>query len=402
MVNRIGTGYHTCIDYELNWDYEIFRNLIIKHQINDLDIKLNPSVSSIKDLLINCLYYMKEGRGGEIIPIDYALCDDFASNFEYEITIGGTATRASIAISKLKIPNSVFMCCYNKYFEERMPKLVDCNHLSVNGYEKVYPHVILQYPKGLDFKANDISFTTNNRNRIMISNDLDSTNMKIPLIQAEQLEQTEVFLMSCFSEVLESKILEEILIKVEENAKKIKSSAWVVLEDGHYVIDDFKSVVHKSLNQYADILSMNEEELQDVYKKKIDILNVKEVSEAIKFVHKKTGFDTLIIHSKYWALVYGKNANIIKPALKFGIGMASTRFKYGDNFGSKEFDEILNHNFENGSSEFCKELESFLKGKVGCEPSFDLDYVKNPTIVGLGDFFAGGLLIGLMNNPKVK
>ncbi len=400
MHNKIVTGYHTCIDYELSWDYEIFKNLIIKNQIIDSDIKLITSVSSIKELIINCLYYMKIGRGGEVIPSYPSLCDEFADNFDYEITIGGTATRASIAISKLEIPNSVYMCNYNKYFKERMPHLVTCNYLEAAGNEKVYPHVILQYPKGFEVQVNDISFITNNRNRIMISNDLDSINMKIPPIQAGALDNTEALLMSCFSEVLELSVLENVLKKVKTNAEKIMPSTWVVLEDGHYVKDDFKAIVHNELKPYADILSMNEEELQDVYNKKIDILNVEEVSEAIKYVYEKTGFDNLIVHSKYWALVYGKNSNIIKPALKYGIAMASTRFKYGDDFGQKEFDEILNHKLEIEPSKFCNKLENSLNGKVGCIPSFDLDYLENPTIVGLGDFFAGGLLIGLIKNPK--
>ncbi len=400
MLNKIGTGYHTCIDYELSWDYEILRNLIIKYGIKDSDINFIPSVNSIKELLINCLCYMKDGNGGEIIPADPALCDEFANHFNYEITIGGTATRAVIAVSKLGIPSSVFMCCYNRHFKERMPELVDCNHTGISTSDKIYPHVILQYPKGLSFEANDISFKTTNRNRIMISNDIDSTNMKIPFIKGEKLEKTKAFLMSCFSQVLERDILENVLVDVKNNAKKIKPSTWVVLEDGHYVIDNFKSVVHKELKDYADILSMNEEELQDVYGEKIDILNVKEVTQALEFVYKTTGFDNLIVHSKSWALVYGKNSTIIKPALKYGVGLASTRFKYGDDFGSKEFDEILSHQRETLPSQFCKDLESSLSGKVGCEPSFNLDYVENPTIVGLGDFFAGGLLVGLMGISK--
>ena len=399
MQNEIATGYHTCIDYELVWDYNIFRDFIIQHGISKSDIKLNLTVTSMKELLINSLYYMIEGTGGEIIPTNPDLCDEFAERFNYEITIGGTAARASIAISKLGYPNSVFMCCNNKYFQERLPEIISCKSINENT-DKVYPHVILQYPKGLQFSANDISFETRRPNRVMISNDLYSTNMKIPSIDSTELGKNKVFLSSCFSQVLDSDVLTQALSDSKENMTKLPATSWVVLEDGHYVMSDFKTKVHQELKSHVDILSMNEEELQELYGKRIDILNAVEVTDALKNVYSLTEFPNILVHSKSWAVVYGKDSKIIKAALKFGIAMASSRFKYGDDFGNAEFEEIVNHEYEVESSDFCEKMESSLVGKIACVPSFNLDYVKNPTVVGLGDFFAGGLLIGLLNTKK--
>jgi ADP-dependent phosphofructokinase/glucokinase len=225
--------------------------------------------------------------------------------------------------------------------------------------------------------------------------------MKIPFIDNSELESNKVFLLSCFSQILEKDRLVAVVKDVKRNLRNLPENTWVVFEDGHYVNEDYKTYVHNELGSYIDVLSMNEEELQELYGKEIDILDVPSVKEALYKIQELIKVPNLVVHSRSWALVSGLNCDNIYDALKYGITMASSRYKYGDNFGISEFREILDHGYEDDACEFCRMIEKSANNAIRCVPSYKLDYVQNPTIVGLGDFFAGGLVVGLSKKNKI-
>jgi ADP-dependent phosphofructokinase/glucokinase len=76
--------------------------------------------------------------------------------------------------------------------------------------------------------------------------------------------------------------------------------------------------------------------------------------------------------------------------------MAATRFQWGDDFGEKEYEETKTLESKSVNKAFCEEIKKLAGDKICCVPCKDLDFVKHPTVVGLGDFFVGGLLPGLL------
>ena len=159
---------------------------------------------------------------------------------------------------------------------------------------------------------------------------------------------------------------------------------------------EFRYYVHEQLAQVIDVLSMNEDELQDYIGRRIDILNPQAVKEALENVRESTGVKTLITHSAAWALAYGENASGMREALEGGSIAASTRFRMGDGFTLKDFEATKEIPDKAQGIRFCEELRGLLGEKVCCIPSKDLSFVEHPTVVGLGDTFAGGLLTGLL------
>ena len=401
MGEKIALGFHTCVDFELVWNPRTIEDMIREYHVLDHEIRTDMEIDSERTLLLACLGFMKEGTGGELVPDDPQICFDFANRFQYSITIGGTATRAAIAISKIGYESAIEMCCFNRYFRELLPKEIHYFSSVGEGHEDVYPHVDLQYQAAEHIKANDIDFTTPRANRVLFSRDIDSLNMKISQDFSPMIQEAEVFLLSCFSEVLDFDILKDRMVRTKNLLQTLPTGAIVVMEDGCYVKKDFRYYVHQTLRGIVDVLSMNEDELQQYVGHKIDIMEPDEVLKAVESVYRQAGFPLLIVHSASWALAYGREARSMRNALEGGIAMASTRFRFGDHFGAKEYQEIKESPDEEKGLRFCAAIEHEAGESICCLPSKELGYVTHPTTVGLGDFFAGGLLPELLEDRRI-
>lgn len=388
---KIALGFHACVDFELEWDFSVMEHLIRKHGIHAGELTERSQIASIKDLMIEILICMRQGTGCEIIPDDFRTCNAFAEEFTYRTTIGGTAARAAIAIRKIGFESTLGMCCFNRYIENLLPPGI--KFYSGNGleYDRVYPHIILQYPSGVHIQANDIDFTVPCHNRILISRDKDSMDMVIAEDVGEMVRDADVFLLSCFSEVLDGSILRDRLDTVFDILNGLKDSAAVILEDGCYINKEFRHMVHRQLAPVLDIISMNEDELQDYVGQRIRILNPVQVMDAVRYIYRCLQVPFLIIHTHIWALAYGTGAREFKGALESGIMLASARYVHGDDFGMEEYGRIRTWKTNAKGEAFCRQVTES-DPLVCCVACKDLDFVDRPTTVGLGDFFAGGLL----------
>jgi len=396
MGEKIAMGFHVCVDYELQWDTEIMESLIRSYDIHDAELKMKHDPDSERSAVIACLAYLKAGVGCEMVPETSEICENFANHFEYRITIGGTASRAAIAISKLGYSSALQACCYNEYIRDLLPDRIKLFSSIGTDHTAVYPHVVLQCAGGVHIQANDIDFVTPRENRVMLSRDIDSIEMYVSVDFAPMIRDAEVFLLSCFSEVLDRDILEDRLKSTRQLLETLPENALVVAEDGHYIKEELRHLVHQSLSSVVDILSMNEDELQEYIGRRIDILNAETVLKALEYTAEQSGFSTILVHSSKWAVSYGKLSGIMESALEGGINMAATRFRLGDEFGEEDYEETGRLTDSESGWDFCDQLRELAGDKICCLPCKDMGYVKVPTVVGLGDFFAGGLLPGLL------
>lgn len=392
MGEKIALGFHACVDYELDWDLSVMEDMIREFAVKRSEIRKDIVIDSERALLIVCLAHMTEGSGGEIIPETPEICTDFADRFTYRITIGGTAMRAATAIRKIGYESVIQTTCFNKYIRELvMPGIHYFPSVGMD-HTDAYPHVILSYGANVHVQANDIDFVTPRENRVMFSRDIDSLNMVISQDFAPMLESARVFLLSCFSEVLDFKIMEKRMEEVRKLLSALPEDALVVMEDGCYIVKEHRYYAHRELRGVVDVLSMNEDELQEYMGRKIDILNPDEVLEAVECAYKKSGIPTVIVHSAMWALAYGERAVMLEKALQGGIALASARFCCGDEFGVQEYEKIRKLPETDAGAEFCRRITKKAALPMCCVPTKDMSFVGNPTVVGLGDYFAGGLL----------
>lgn len=396
MNKKIAMGFHTCVDYELIWNTETVEGLIEKYGIREDELLLDAPVHTERDAWIYCLAHLRAGIGGEIVPDDAQSVHDFANHFDRKVTLGGTPTRAAIVLDKLGYDTVLQTSCWNKHIEELLPPHITPTPGAVDD-GIIYPHVVLQCGKGVRIHAGDIDFVTPRENRMMISR--DETSLDMPVLPEEfgpVIEDAGVFLLGCFSEILDRKILDRCIDKTSQLLQHLPKDAVVMYEDGCYVMKAFRYAVHEHLRPYIDVLSMNEDEMQEYIGRSIDILDVKAVAAAVKCVHESLGIDHIIIHSAKWALAYGDHPERLKEALVGGATMASTRFRIGDDITRENYEETANLPNREDSTVFCEAIREALGDKICIIPSKDMSHVEHPAVVGLGDSFAGGCLPGLI------
>lgn len=402
MGDKIVLGFHACVDFELKWDPKKIEELIRYYDIKEEELTTDElNIDSERKLLLASLGHMKAGVGAEFIPEKPEICFDFAQHFDYKTTIGGTAARAAIAISKLGYESALSMVCYNKYIKELLPEKVHYYSNVGENHGDVYPHVVLSYPANAHIQANGVDFVTPRENRMMFSRDVDSLNMVISQGFAPMLKDAEVMLLSCFSEVLDEAILKERMVQVNQLLEELPEKAFVVMEDGCYVNKEFRVYVHEALHEKLDALSMNEDEMQEYIGKRINIMNPAAVLDAIRYIYERINVPLLIVHSAKWAIAYGKDADKMAHVLEGGTNSASTRFCYGDDSGVKEYEETAKLAVRQDSIVFGEELEKMSDRAICCVPSKDLSFVEHPVVVGLGDSFAGGLLPELVLEKRL-
>ena len=117
--------------------------------------------------------------------------------------------------------------------------------------------------------------------------------------------------------------------------------------------------------------------------------------EAQKLIQAEGVKCTVIKGDMYWALAYGENAMSVSKALKGGITMATTRYRFGDDFTIENYKETENLNPKEEGTVFADKLKKLLGNKVCCVPVVHVKEI-NTTTVGLGDSFVGGFLPALL------
>jgi len=403
MKERIALGFHTCVDYELEWSTSVVEAQIRTLNIHADELKMDMDVNSERAIWLVSLAHLQAGIGCEIIPDISELCVDFANHFEYEVTLGGTPTRAAIVLDRLGYSSMLQTSCYNEYVERLMPASVRVLPGGSADYSGIFPHVVLQCSGGVRIQANDIDFVTPRENRILISRDIDSLNM--PVLAEEygkMISKCQVFLLGSFTQILDSEILKDRMEKTKRLLSHLPKDAIVVMEDGCYVKKEFRHYIHRQLAPQINVLSMNEDELQQYLGTAIDILDPEAVKKAVEYVYNNTGIKKILVHSEAWALVYGEDADSMRTSLDGGVMMSATRFRMGDDFTPEDYAQTKDIPDKADSAAFCERMGKMLGDKICCIPCKDLSYVKNPTVVGLGDAFAGGLLPGLLKENRVQ
>lgn len=392
MSDKIAIGFHACVDYEIVFNLDKLIELIEKYNIQDEELNTDLYIENERQLLAAALGHMKNGMGCEFVPETPEICEDFANHFEYKVTIGGTAARAAIGIDKIGYESALSITCFNHYIRDLLPERAHYYSNVGNDHNIVFPHVVFSYPGNIHIKAAGVDFVTPRENRMMFSRDIDSLNMVISQGFASRIKDAEVMLVSCFSEVLDKNILEERVATLKELLKALPSNAFVIHEDGCYINKEFRHYVHKQLAPQFHALSMNEDEMQEYIEKRIDIMDADAVLEAVEYIYKNINIPTIIVHSAKWAIAYGKNAKAMEHVLLGGINLAATRFQYGDIYGLPEFEKTKEISVAEDCQNFATEIVKKSNAEICCIPCKDLSFVKKPTVVGLGDTFAGGVL----------
>lgn len=394
MGEKIGLGTHVCVDWECIWDVDVFCTLAQNYEIKKDELRQFERINSERELVISILDLMQHGAGGELFPENTGIVEYFARKFPFKTTLGGTPTRAAILLAKLGKTSVLQMCTDNSTIRELLPEEIQGICANENCANRIYPHASITYPKNAHIMVNDIDFVTSRENRVLFSMDPDSDQMFIDENFGKYLSDAKVFLLGSFGEVLNEEILKDRVAKTGRFLADMPEDGIVLFEDAGYHTHEKRVYVHEQLREHLDIISMNEDELQQYVGQRINLQNPGQVLLTLQQVYEAIKVPTLFVHSSLWAIAYGENAEKYRKVLEGGISAAGCRFWVGDDLNPEMYEKTKQIAPQVNGKIFAEAIEK-LSDKICCVPCKDLSFVENPTVVGLGDTFAGGLVMEL-------
>jgi ADP-dependent phosphofructokinase/glucokinase len=393
VASRVVLGLGGCVDYELKLSSSTLQQLVAEHEIRDRELTLSVPVTDERNLIISLLAHMKRGAGGEYFAASSETLRGFADRFPRRISLGGTSVRAALAMSRLGVPCTLHLVSLNDQVRRLLPP--SCDYISSAREDTLYPHLVVQYDQGTRVQAGDIDVQTPFPNRLIYVNDPANASLALSDQLGSLLRDAGVFLISGFNTMRDQDVLDERLTTLRRHMQQLPPGAFVYYEDAAFHLPTFRRRVRNALLEVIDVYGLNEDEMQADLGRSIDLLSVNEVEHALDSLKALIPAPTLVVHTKYWSLALGEAASEYADALRDGIVIASTRYSYGDDYTDEQYELTRGLPVRPEALSFATALEERMGAVVRCVPGFTLE-VSQPTTVGLGDSFVGGLLASLV------
>lgn len=389
MNEEIALGFGNNIDYEIVWNSSVFEDLILQYDIHQEELDVNSIINNERDLVISILAFLKSGSGGERFVASSAIIERFSQRFENQITLGGTSVRAAIAMRKLGYTAALHLVTTNDHVRRLLPR--DCPYVCSNEKDSSYPHLIVQYGENTRVRTSEIDLSSTQPNRIIYHSDYDNIRMALNEEFAELITEAKILLVSGFNAMQSETLLLKRIESLVGMMGSLPENAIVFYEEAGFYEPRFCQVIYSALASHIDIVSLNEDEVQHHLGRKLDLLDVFQVQEALVELQTLIPIPVIVVHTRCWAIAYGENATKYWQALKAGTTLATTRFRYGDNFTAGNYSEVESRAPRNDNATFANAINSLSGNKLCCVPVPDVEQSSGTTI-GLGDAFVGGFL----------
>jgi len=387
-------GLGGSVDYEIVWSSSTMEALIAEYGIRASQLTTSVPVTSERSLVISLLAFMADGAGGERYIASSDIVRRFASRFEMRVALGGTCVRAAIAMSKLGIRSVLHLVSVNDYFRTLLP--AECSYICSADQDSLDPHLIVQFGQGARVHSGDIDLEAESPNRVMYANDRPKQEMVLSDQLGPALRHAEIFLISGFNAVRDRTILDLRLVSLVSQMRGLPTDALVFYEDAAFHEPSLSGRVREMLRGFIDVYSLNEDEMQSYLGRRVDLLDVDDMEDALRSLSALIPVPTLVVHTKYWALAWGESAQDYADALRGGVTMASTRYCYGDAITREAYEEVGRFPANLRGQEFSHGVQERLgKGSVCCVPALALDPTAPTAVVGLGDSFVGGFIAAM-------
>ncbi len=393
MSEKIALGLGDNTDYEIVWNSAVFEALIRRHDIRAAELAIDKPIASERDLVISILGFLRGGSGGERHVAASVIVEEFARNFAMKITLGGTSVRAAIAMHKLGYTSALHLVTINEHVRRLIPQ--DSPYVCSNTVDSSFPHLIVQFDKGTRVCAGDIDICSSRANRIIYHDDTDNVTMRLNEGFGDLITGAKVFLVSGFNAMRDEQLLIDRLASLQQIMVSLPRTAQVFFEDAGYYNPSFHKLIIATLAPRISIFSLNEDELQGHLGKTLNLLDASDVAAALADLRQLIAVPITVVHSMYWTLAYGDNAQAMASALKGGVTMATTRFRYGDDFTVENYREVENLPPNPDGAQFVTAIGDMLGSKVCAVPVAQVDQ-SNGTTIGLGDAFVGGFVPALI------
>ena len=271
----------------------------------------------------------------------------------------------------------------------------DCPYVCSNPRDRSYPHLIVQFDQDTRVRAGDIDIRARQPNRLIYHCNAARISMDLNEDFADLITEAKVLLISGFNAVQCEQVLADRLARLKRILKRLPRAAAVFMEDGAYYDRSYRQLIFQELGPRIDVYSMNEDELQVHLDRAVALHDAQSVAGALADLSPLIPAATIVVHTRRWALAYGDDANRYVEALKAGVTMATTRFRYGDDFTIENYREIGQREANAEDARFADIINAAGGDSMVCVPVAAVEQ-ENGTTIGLGDAFVGGFLPALI------
>lgn len=397
MTQNVVLGLGGTVDYEIRWDSAVLDELVAAYQITPDELSRTIAVQTERDLTVTLLSFLRDGVGGERFIASSDVVEAFAARFRKRVTLGGTPVRAALAMSKIGRPSTVHLVSIDDDVRRLLP--AGCEYVCSAPADSTDPHLIVQFSQGDAVRVGNVVLRAPHPNRVIFTNDPPNTEMLLSAELGHLLESANVFLVSGLNVMNDADTLEERLQQLLTLTRRLPPQARVIYEDAGFHVPEFGDRVREAMASMVDVYSLNEDEMQSHLGRELNLLDAAEMAAALIELLAVVPARTVVVHTKYWSVVIGRDAPRYAASLQGGITMASTRFCHGDDFTGKEYASVGQLPPSPAGAAFSRALERRLGPIARCLPALALD-PKVPTTIGLGDSFVGGFIAAMAAEPS--
>ena len=388
-TTRLLLGLAGTVDYEIEWDAGVLEELAVELGVVPADLDPDRPVHDERDLVASILGFVTRGVRGQRFVAHTAGIAKVAAPFGHRVPLRGTGVRAALALAQLGYPSQVHLVSVDDHVRRLLP--ADVGHLCSAQHDTLDPHLIVQYPQGTRVRVGDTVVESPHANRLIFANDPPSRELVLHPGLEELLGDSHAFLCCGFNVIRDRDLLEDRLARVVEGISRMAPGALVLHEDCGYHVPEFAAVVRERLLPWTHVWSMNEDEMQELVGRTVDLLDAADVGAAVRRLVELVPARNLVVHSRYWALVVGDDHDTLVDCLAGGVELASTRYRVGDRITPDDVEETRALPTHPGGRDVARALERTVpRLRAVATPQAD---VPRPTTVGLGDTFAGGFLL---------
>lgn len=406
-------GYTSNLDLLCDFEVECLNQLLEKHMPGAVlsEMRAAEKIRTMQDLLETLVFYCSNGIGGEVDVENTKLVEE---SFHFDYGMGGTAVQAAMALNGIGCPsivhltdNSREVCdILNTPYVHTISQEGALVHTDrIRQTQEQEPHFIIQFKKDDKIRLGKQEIMIPCSNRLILTK--ITVNEFVPFSEAyfEWIERNagkvSSNLLSSFNALLDTQVLKERLGYVKQHIEKYRKNnpeGIVFFEDAHYHDMDVKRLCLETIYSSADIVSLNEEELDytlnDMYRFEVDTDNIISCVAGAVFIRSKFGVKKgVIIHTKDYSMYVGDPLKAdIEKGLMYGNMLATAKANNGWYGTREQLKEVLELDFSaRGMEHYQTVADSQYADKVVLVPS---KYIDTPRYtIGLGDSFAGGVQV---------
>jgi ADP-dependent phosphofructokinase/glucokinase len=387
-------GMAGAVDIEIVWSARVMAALVARHAISISELGRDHRIECERDLVTVILSFLADGAGGERHVTSSAIIEQFASQFDSRIALGGTPVRAALVLQSLGVPCLIHLVAVDDVVRRLLPP--SCDYITSAHEDSSHPHLIVQFPKDTCVRVGDTAVCAPRANRLIFTHDPPAEELRISDELGTALADASVFLVSSLNAIRDPRLLDERLTQLKRYMERLPPDAFVFYEDAGFHNPALSRQACDGLRGAVDVHSMNEDEMQVHLGHKVDLLDAEAMAEALTELCPLVAGPTLVVHTRYWALSLGNDVQRFESALRSGIAVATSRYLRGDTLNAADTGATMHRPLHVPGAVFAEELRNRLGERVRCIPVVQSTDLARPTTIGLGDAFVGGFLAALV------